>query len=107
MAMLRLNNMRGDQVIRPRLNWDSANSQLKLQAAIDDGSYANEKLNVEALTVDSAMAAASLTATGAVASKSLSISSAVSLAGIASASGGAAASGGLFYDGSGFVKRRG
>jgi hypothetical protein len=107
MGMLRLSNMRGSQVVRPRLTWDSSNTRLKLQTKVGSASaYSTEKLQVEGLTVDSAMAAASLAATGAVSSKSLTVSSAAALTGIASASSGAASGGGLYYDASGFVKRR-
>jgi hypothetical protein len=90
MGMLRLNNMRGDQTIRPRLNWDSANSRLKLQTMIDSASsYSNEKLNVEAITADSAAS-----------SKSLAVSSATTLSGIPSAASAAASGGGVYKNSS-------
>lgn len=88
MARLRFENYMAKGV-RHKFTWNSAESRSDYYVRTGSSGYALGHLKVSEVT-----------------GASLSISSAVSLAGIASGSAGAASGGGLFYDASGFVKRK-
>jgi hypothetical protein len=104
MARLRFENFMAKGV-RHKFTWNSSGSRSDYYVKTGTSGYALGHMKVGKITATSA-ALTAVTSTGAVTGASLSISSAVSLAGIASGSAGAASGGGLFFDGSGFVKRR-